>query len=214
MKERRQRLGFTLAELLVGLMVTSIVLTAVATLAFAMSSANTSSDDMAAKEAQIRFAILRLEGLVRNSRLIMGTPSNCLVVWKCDVNGDSMPNSNELAYIRFNTSLNELEIDEYGLCAGSEGWTTQPSSVQNGAALNWLTTYCIKTSTLLIPSCSNAAFKVNNSAVPCRSTQAWIAFDMMENGVSRHYEVSATLAGAATNRLDAATNNLFVTEDD
>ena len=46
--------GFTLVELLVALMVTSIILAAVATLAFAMGSVKDSTDDTSSKQAQLR----------------------------------------------------------------------------------------------------------------------------------------------------------------
>ena len=46
--------GFTLAELLVALTVSSIILAAVAALAYAVGSANDSTDDTERKQAQVR----------------------------------------------------------------------------------------------------------------------------------------------------------------
>jgi prepilin-type N-terminal cleavage/methylation domain-containing protein len=46
--------GFTLVELLVASMVAAIIFTAVATLAYALGTANDATDDMAVKQAQVR----------------------------------------------------------------------------------------------------------------------------------------------------------------
>jgi len=49
--------GFTFVELLIAMVVTSIVLTAVATLAYAMGTANDSSNDTAVKQAHGHFGL-------------------------------------------------------------------------------------------------------------------------------------------------------------
>ena len=78
--------GFTLVELLVALMVTSIVLTAVATLAYAVGRANDSSDDTAVKQAQLRYATLRISELIRHSKLVCTATANHIELWLADVN--------------------------------------------------------------------------------------------------------------------------------
>jgi len=62
--------GFTLVELLVALVVTSIILAAVATLAYALGTVNDSSNDTAVKQAQLRYATLRISDLIKYSKLV------------------------------------------------------------------------------------------------------------------------------------------------
>ena len=92
--------AFTLIELLVGMMITSIILTAVATLAFAMSVASTYSGDTAAKQTQIRQATVRLCDLVGSCKLLCAAPGNDLVLWRADDSpANNQINVNELVYL-------------------------------------------------------------------------------------------------------------------
>ena len=84
MKNSRCENGFTLIELLVALVVTSIIMTAVATLAYAMSSANDATDDTSRKQAQIRFATLKISDLIRHSRLVCYADGDDIAVWRAD----------------------------------------------------------------------------------------------------------------------------------
>ena len=106
--------GFTLVELLVALMVTSIVLTAVATLAYAMGTANDAADDTSQKQAQVRYATLRISELIRNCKLIYETQDNDIVVWKADSNGDDKVDSDELVYIEFGEGRDHIQLRESG----------------------------------------------------------------------------------------------------
>jgi len=83
---KHNRKGFTLVELLVALIVTSIVLAAVATLAFAMGTADDSSNDTAVKQAQLRYATLRISELIRHSKLVCTATANHIELWLADVN--------------------------------------------------------------------------------------------------------------------------------
>jgi len=63
--------GFTLVELMVvTLIVTGIIMSAIATLAFAFSSAYDATDDTDRKQAQVRYASLRISELIRHCKLI------------------------------------------------------------------------------------------------------------------------------------------------
>ena len=70
MGKNQRQYGFTLVELLVALMVSSIVLSAVATLAYATSSAKEATDDMGREQAQLRQASMRLTDLIKQSNQI------------------------------------------------------------------------------------------------------------------------------------------------
>ncbi|MFC1781950.1 PilW family protein, partial [Planctomycetota bacterium] len=129
----RYKKGLTLVELLVAMIVTSIVLTAVATLAFAMGTANKSSDDVSEKQAQLRFAALRIQELIRHSRLICSSSDNDLAIWVSDDNNDGQINIGELTYI--DTGENG---DYIRLCQFSSSDITQinPGSIDTFAS-NW-----------------------------------------------------------------------------
>jgi len=99
MRKTRCNNGFTLAELLVALMVTSIVLAAVAALSFAMSSANDSTGDIAVKQAQIRFATIKIRDLITNCRMICHLEENNFAIWRADDNADGYINLDELTYL-------------------------------------------------------------------------------------------------------------------
>ena len=76
MRKTKYNKAFTLAELLVALMVTSIVLAAVATLSFVIGSANDSTGDIAVKQAQIRFATIKIRDLIGSCRTICHLQEN------------------------------------------------------------------------------------------------------------------------------------------
>ena len=61
--------GFSLVELLMALMVTSIILTAVVTLAFALNTAYDDTSDISEKQAKIRFVSLNISELIDQGKL-------------------------------------------------------------------------------------------------------------------------------------------------
>ena len=66
MKNERKRNGLALIELVIAMIVTSIIATAVVTLAYAMDTANDVTDGTSKKQAQIRFAAIRISELIRH----------------------------------------------------------------------------------------------------------------------------------------------------
>ena len=168
--------GFTLVELLVALAVTSIVLTAVATLAYAMGTANDASDDTSQKQAQVRYATLRISELIRYCKLIYDTPDNDIVVWKADNNGDDVVDSNELVYIETGPGRDYIEVRE-----------ADDSLV------------------VLIPVCSNVQFWFDEPSLPPPQRKSVsISFDFTENGVARRYQTNTALRGWAGNLLNGS----------
>ena len=88
--------GFTLIELLIALVVTSIVLAAVSTLAFALSSASKTSDNTNLIQSQVRLTTLKIQELVRNCSLICTINNDDIAIWRSDDNSDNNININEL----------------------------------------------------------------------------------------------------------------------
>ena len=186
--------GLTLVELLVALMVTSIILAAVATLAFAMGAANDSSEDSARKQAQLRQATLRISDLLKHSRLVCSYVGGDLAVWRNDDNDDGQINLNELVLIEKGGSNDFLRLC---IIPASE---TSVISISGISSLN-PDDYSVSYITL-IPECGNVGFALD--VVPPYSRLVSISFDLDENGITREYEISSTVRSWAGHLLDAS----------
>jgi prepilin-type N-terminal cleavage/methylation domain-containing protein len=195
--------GFTLVELLMALVVSSVVLAAVATLAFALSSANDVTDDTSYKQTQVRAATLRISELLRHCRLICGTPGNELAIWRADDNGDRQININELVYIERGIAKDYLRLCEF---------PSSDVSVVNLSDIETLSPdgYSV-TRVILIPQCSNVEFLVD--VAPPQSKFASISFDLAENNTVRHYQINTALRGWAGNLLNQTADSVIGDDD-
>ena len=184
MRDIKYKKGFTLVELLVALMVMSIVLAAVATLTYALGTANETSDDRSRKQAQVRFATLRISELIRHCKLIWRENINSLAVWRADDNNNGQIDSaaGELVYIDAGPSRAYIQLCEAG---------ADPM--------------------VLIPQCSNVQFSVHGDAPP-ETRRVSISFDLVEGGTTHNYQISAVLRSWAGHLLDAGGN--IVGDDD
>lgn len=205
--------GFTLIELLVGMMITSIVLAAVATMAFAMSVASTASGDTAARQAQVRQATLRLCELVGSCKLLCAAPGNDLVLWRADDSpANNQINVNELVYIERGNTGNLLR-----LCQVTS--TDDPNETLDHLALASTKSQLLSsgsvTYTPLIPQCKDVAFAFYPVLPPLtRTTCLKVSFTLTENGVDHRYEIVAALRGRAANLLNATADAIVATDDD
>lgn len=208
MKTTRSITGLTLVELLVALIVTAILLSAVATLAFALNSASQASDDTVFKQAQLRHATLRVSELVRSCRLICAAPGNDLVIWRADENGDGQINITELVYLERGDSLNTLQLCQFTS-------TVDPNVAFGSLGLSATKTQLIasydETYTPLIPQCKNVQFALDSA--PPFTQLLTISFDLTENGTDHRYAVDVALRGWAGNLLNA-TGDALVADDD
>ena len=200
----RYKKGFTLVELLVALVVTGIVLAAVATLAFAVGAANDATDDASQKQAQVRFTTLRISELIRHCKLICGTPGDDLAVWRADDNGDGQININELVYIERGTGRDYLRLCEF---PSSDTSLVNLSDIETLSTSDYIVTYVP-----LVPQCSNVEFGFLPE-LPPQSRFVSISFDVVENDIVRQYQINAALRGWAGNLLDGSGNNI-VSDDD
>lgn len=203
MRDTRYKKGFTLVELLVALIVTGIVLAAVATLAFAVGAANDVADDSSQKQVQVRCATLRISELIRHCKLICGTPGGDLAVWRADDNGDGQVNINELVYIERGTSRDYLRLCEF---PSSDTSLVNLSDIDTLSTSDYVVTYVS-----LVPQCSNVEFGFD--VAPPNSRFVSIVFDVLENDIVHQYQISAMLRGWAGNLLDGSGNNI-VSDDD
>ena len=200
------RKGLTLVELLVAMMVTSIILGCVGSLAYAMSRTNEDGEDMAEKQAHLRSATMRITDLIRHCRLICTLEENNISIWRADDNGDGRINLDELVYIgsdldrdyvrvfEFYDDTRVLELNEIKPIV--TGWSSYGSSTYRYT--NW------------IPDCQNVVVAVDET--PPLSKTAYISFDMEEGGVLHHYQITASLRSWAEHLLNDS--GTIVTDDD
>ncbi len=157
------------------MVVTGIILAAAATLAFAMSSSGSATEDISFKQAQIRFASLKLTELIHRCRLVYsynaGTGS--VVLWQ-DSNGDNNVTTDELVTLEAGASRNYIKIQEPGVG-----------------------------SFFVIPQCSNVQFSFDQT--PPRSKSINIAYQMTENGIVHQYRLNTSLRSWAGNLLNGST---------
>jgi len=209
MDKSRDRKGFTLAELLITLIVTSILLSALSTLAFALSSAATSESDTAVIQAQLRQGTLRLQDLLWNCRLICAADGAALAIWKADDNDDGEINVNELVFLDRGSGNATLKLCQFAspgnphvtLISGALSATkSELISGHNGTYIS------------LIADAENVQFTFD-AAPP--STQ-WIttSFDLSQNGVTHHYQIDTALRAWAGHLLNDAGDTLIGDDDE
>jgi prepilin-type N-terminal cleavage/methylation domain-containing protein len=209
MQRIRRAKAFTLIELLVGLVVTGILLSAVATLAFAMSSAQTASGDTAFKQAQVRQATLYLAELIGHCQLVCAAPGTDLVVWREDTNGDQHINVNELVYVERGPGGNLLRLCWLSSAGNPEITLAElalPTTKEQLLA-NATGTYV-----LLLPQCANVQFRWD--ADPPRTRLLDVSFDLSENQITHRYEVNTALRAWAGHLLNASGTALVSRDDD
>ncbi len=205
MQNTKQIKGFTLVELLIALVITAIVLTAVATLAFAMGTANNVTGDLSLKQAQVRFATLRIQDLIRHSKLICFAGSDDIAIWRADDNNDGNINIDELVYIEAGSDRDHLKICEF---ISSDSTAINLGSI-NSFANNWWSVYCSDADyTVVVPECSNVQFDLD--ILPPQSGLISITFDIVENNIVRQCQIIGKARSPAVNLL----NEGNITSDD
>ena len=186
--------GFTLVELLMALMVTAIILSAVATLAFALSSATSETDEMSANQAALRFGTVKLGDLIRNSRHALITSSNDIALWRSDDNGDNAINASELVYIEADSSDNSLKLLEFP----NETATVTIAEIEDGTARSDLISITDERFATLFSECYSMQLTMVNPKL------FDISFQLMENEVLQSYQISASRRCSAANLIDGS----------
>ncbi len=228
MKTTRNITAFTLVELLVALVVTGILLSAVATLAFAMSSAVRASDDMAYAETQLRGVTPRLLDLVRYSHLICARFDNNLVIWRADDNHNELIDVNEVAYLEYDDPNHVLSLWEFVLGPKDNnpdvltalGLAAEPGVLAELAKPETKTALKRKylnvdppaaRRSVLLRGCSGAQFALD--AYPPVTKRVAISFTLAENDSEHYYEIGATILVSAQHLLSGDPPKL-VSDDD
>jgi len=208
MQNTQHTKAFTLIELLIGLLITSIILSAVATLAFAFTSANTASGDTAYKQAQLRHATLYISELIRKCKLICSVTDSEVVVWRDDDNADNQINLNELVHIQWGTNADMLRLCQFSSADNPQmdvsGLTVSATaSSPSGYSERYVP---------LIPECADVQFVLDRA--PPFTRLVTVSFDLTENNLVRRYEIAAALRAWAGHLLNEAGDAIVATDDD
>ncbi|MHC4291901.1 MAG: PilW family protein [Planctomycetota bacterium] len=107
--KQRQSEGFTLVELLMALMIASIVLAAVVTLAGATAAANDATDEMGREQGQLRQVSMRLTDLIRRANRVTLWVEDGFELWH-DNNADGLSTADELTQVTRGSGGNTLTI--------------------------------------------------------------------------------------------------------
>ena len=212
MRKTTPKKGFTLVELMVALIVMGIIMSAVATLAFAFSTANDASGDTDRKQAQVRYATLRISELIRHCKLVCGVNGGDLVIWRDDnvSGGEGQINTEELVYIE--TSNNRIRIMEFSSCPS---WLKTFQIRLDWLKYTWIKTtlmvYCDEDYVVVIPECNNVQFQFDAS--PPQSKFVNISFNLTENNEVRQYDIDSSLR-CWTGHLVNASGTDLITDDD
>ena len=118
-----RRRGFTFIELCFALLITSMVLGAIASISLAMGQAWKRSEELESLTLRARQAGVRIADVVRNGKLLCFSRAGSLdgasqgaavLIWKEDTNGDGKIQGSELEMIEHDTAAHQLVIYRAG----------------------------------------------------------------------------------------------------
>lgn len=221
---QHRRRAFTLAELLVTLIVTGIILSAVATLAYALRSGVQTGSDEAAAQAQLRLATLRITESVRSARMVCAAPGNDLVLWVHTQrdNGDHRINVNELVYIERGPDLDVVGLCWFDAAEGSNAEVSLADLALAQTKANLLSSHN-HTQVTLVEPCRNVQFQLwDRDGLPLdpATNAVWktrrlaITFERIENGAAGRYQIGAALLASAEHLVNDAGDGLVSEDDD
>jgi hypothetical protein len=187
----KNRTGFTTVELLVALMVCAIVLTGVASLAYALGSANRSTDQISEHQMALRCATVRISELVKHSVMAFATPDSEIALWTGDDNNDGLINGSELVYVL--TLAESLRLLDFP----GQSLSVTIGDIETGAGKTTLVNNTVERYMTLLPECSDIQFTLTDG------TFVSILFDLTENGITSSYQISAQLRCSAEHLLNS-----------
>jgi len=201
--------GFSLVELLVSLTVMAIILTAAVTLSYALSSAYHGTSDISEKQAQVRYANLRISGLIRHSKLVCARLYGDLVIWRADDNGDNQINISEIVYIETGYSNGYIRLLQFTPDT-SDDLNISLSLIQWWYLKNILSSRYPQLRTTLLEKCDG--IKITLDVYPPYTRLVNIMFDIEEDDQVRTYQISSSLRCWAGHLID--TSHRLVLQDD
>lgn len=209
--KRTEKKGFTLVELLVALTVSSIILAAVATLSFALGSAYDDSDEVWKNQSRIRQATLRISELIRNCKLICDSKGGGIAVWRNDDNGDNRINYGELVYVDSGPSGESLNIVTFDPPLELVDFAISMADISSGDAMAYGFQNGFATNIFVIRNCYDIWFATDVAAPFTKNVN--LSFRLIENGISRNYQINATLRAHGANLINKFGGIVFDDDD-
>lgn len=195
--------AFTIVELIVAIMISSIILTAIVTITYAMSSAYDCTSNINEKEAHIRYTTMRISNLIKYSRLICKATSDELVIWRADDNNNNKINLSEIVYIETGNG-NYLRLLEFNPTSSSNP-DYSINNLQNIYLKNWLIYFYPESYTILLEQCSNVEISIDKK--PPYTQLVNISFDIEENQEKRKYQISTALRCQMSNLIGVSADD-------
>ena len=190
--------GFTVIELITSLMISFIVLTAIVTLAYAMSSAYNSTIDINEKQAHIRYTTLRISELIKYSKLICDASPYEIVIWRADDNNDNQINVSEITYIETGGGkyLRLLQFNPLSRYDSALPLSLIRSAFLKSFLIYWYT----ETYTTLLEKCYDATITLDEH--PPYTQLVNISFDIEESQQRRTYQISSALRSSVSSLIN------------
>ncbi len=213
-KSGLQKKGFTLAELLVALTVSSIVLGAVGTLSFAMGAANKSLEQANKAQTYSRFSTLALRDTLRYGRQAFVTPDGYIAMWEADNNSDGLIDGSELIFFR--VAAQELQLFEFAFAGGEVAPEFAIAEIEDGTTYSELVQLASNNGnvdnrqTLKLPDCSEVTFTIHD---PPANKYLNLTYKLTENGVVTKYQVNTRLMCSADNLIDYGVGQIVEDDD-
>ncbi len=190
--KNKKRAGFTTVELLVAMMVCAIVLTSVASLAYALNSASRITDKISEHQMALRCATVRISELAKHSVMAFATPDSEIALWTGDDNNDGLINGSELVYVL--TTGETLKLLDFP----GQNLSVTIENIETGAGKTALVNNTDERYMTILPECSNVQFNLTDG------TFVSILFDLTENGITNTYQICARLRCSAEHLLNSA----------
>jgi len=174
-------------------MVTGIILSAVASLAYALGSANRSTEKLSEHQGALRYTSLRISELIKHSSLAFTIPTNGIALWTGDDNANDLINASELVYIESDGTGQSLRLLEFP----GQSQTATIANIENGGARTALIVGTDERYVTLLGQCENVQFTLDASG-----RFITILFDLAENNTTSSYQICGTLLCSADHLLD------------
>ncbi len=196
------------------LTVSSIVLGAVGTLAFAMGAANKSLEQANRAQVYSRFSTLTLRDTLRYGRQAFVTPDGNIALWKADNNSDGLIDGSELVFFR--VVGQELQLREFAFTNGEVAPGFTIAEIEDGTAYSDLVQLASSNGnvdtrqTLKLPDCSEVTFTILD---PPANKYLNLTYKLTENGVATKYQVNTRLRCSADNLIDYGAGQIVGDDD-
>lgn len=200
--------GFTLIELLTAIMVCSIILTAIASLSFAINVANKDTDEMIEKQTRVRFTQIQLNELFKNCKMICSSTSSDIAIWTKDTDSDNQIDTGEIVYVDTGSGNDSLKILRFGNVPGS---SVSLDQFRSGTIKGWLVSNVLLSEAVILEGLTNIEFVFDVN--PPRSNFVSIKFDYSGPDSIETYEICSRLLSDSDYLIDAS-DDLVASDDD